>query len=156
MSKRTPAVERFWAKVDKASGCWWWTAYRNQWGYGVFGFHARKHSLAHRVAWEFTNGAIPDGLLVLHRCDNPACVNPDHLFLGTNQDNMDDMYKKGRQRHIRGEDRTDAKLTEKSVRDVRRRQKEGNVTHRQLATEYGVSRSTVSMAVRGDTWGWLQ
>lgn len=89
--------ERFWSKVEKAEGCWLWTAYRDDDGYGSIRV-GRKAELAHRVAWWLTNGPIPPGLHVLHRCDRPECVNPDHLFLGTQLDNVVDMYRKGRAR----------------------------------------------------------
>lgn len=77
--------------------CMIWKGYTNKGGYGVKTFQ-RKHKLLHRVAWEWANGPIPDGANVLHRCDKPACVNPEHLFLGTQADNMRDMYQKGRSR----------------------------------------------------------
>lgn len=89
---------RFWAKVNKTPTCWLWTANRLPKGYGVInvGGRAGSQQLAHRVSWELHFGPIPDGLWVLHRCDNPPCVRPDHLFLGTVQDNVDDMVTKGR------------------------------------------------------------
>jgi hypothetical protein len=91
----TSHLERFMRKVVKGDGCWLWTGAPAQWGYGQFGM-ANKHWLAHRVSWFFHNGPIPDGMFVCHRCDVPLCVNPDHLFLGTHQDNMDDMRAKRR------------------------------------------------------------
>ena len=88
--------ERFWSKVDKSGDCWIWTAYKRPDGYGQFGFEGTQHK-AHRVSWVLANGTIPEGLHVLHRCDVRECVNPEHLFLGTNTDNMRDMIEKGRQ-----------------------------------------------------------
>jgi HNH endonuclease len=87
--------ERFWAKVEKTEGCWLWMGYRNKKGYGMFKMPDRVQ-LAHRAAWMLTNGPIPDGLDVLHKCDNPPCVRPTMLFLGTNADNQQDSVRKGR------------------------------------------------------------
>ncbi len=98
MPPSRPLIERFWEKVAKADGdgCWLWTgAIGKRWGYGTIKSGVRTRS-AHRVAWELTNGPIPAGLCVCHRCDTPACVRPTHLFLGTAADNMRDMYTKGR------------------------------------------------------------
>lgn len=89
--------DRFWEKVQKGAGCWIWTATLVK-GYGSFrrGRPSRTKAYAHRVSWEYANGPIPTGLYVLHSCDNPPCVNPDHLWLGTHTDNMRDMAEKGR------------------------------------------------------------
>ena len=88
-------MERFWAKVDKSGDCWLWTASKTKEGYGYFRFDGAMRK-AHRMSWLLTNGEIPEGMLVCHTCDNPSCVNPKHLWLGTNRDNMDDMNAKGR------------------------------------------------------------
>jgi hypothetical protein len=88
-------VDRFWEKVDKSGDCWLWTGHRGCKGYGAAWAEGR-HQAAHRVSWELAFGAIPDGLHVLHHCDNPPCVNPDHLWLGTNSDNQRDCVAKGR------------------------------------------------------------
>ena len=98
--------ERFWAKVDKSSGCWLWTAYRNTEGYGVFTRFGRSTNSegAHRVSYIISSGAeIPNGMHVLHKCDNPSCVNPDHLYLGGNIENSRDRKERGRVKSILGD-----------------------------------------------------
>lgn len=89
--------ESFWARVHKTEGCWFWESTKNHNGYGIVSRRA-GNTLAHRVAWTLTHGEIQDGLYVCHKCDTPPCVNPDHLFLGTQKDNVQDMIKKGRYR----------------------------------------------------------
>ena len=94
-----PMHERFWSKVRVTARCWWWEGFCEPDGYGLVGlFSSLMITRAHRAAWLLTNGPIPAGLHVLHRCDNPPCVNPDHLFLGTHGDNMRDARLKGRLR----------------------------------------------------------
>jgi hypothetical protein len=88
-------MKTFWNKVNKTSGCWLWTAGKHEKGYGTF-WVSKKCWKAHRYAWHLKHGKIPSGLCVLHKCDNPPCVNPDHLFLGTVLENNIDMFKKGR------------------------------------------------------------
>lgn len=96
---KRPIADRFWEKVQKSDGCWTWTGsrYHNGYGYLHFGTRTERKPLrAHRVSWELHNGDILDGLWVLHRCDNPSCVRPDHLFLGDRKANMEDCSRKGR------------------------------------------------------------
>lgn len=132
--------ERFWAKVRRdPTGCWEWTGYRHyRWGYGHIAVN-RKVQNAHRVAWELTEGEIPAGLLVLHRCDNPPCCRPAHLFLGTHDDNMKDMARKGRQ---------PTKVTALAADAIRASSKTGI----DLAKEYGISRALISMIRAGKRW----
>lgn len=101
--QRIPIEDRLWPRVRKdESGCWLWTGAKKQGGYGKISAGGDNGwVLTHRVAWELTNGLIPAGLMVCHRCDVPACCNPGHLFLGTARDNMQDMIAKGR--HCHGE-----------------------------------------------------
>ena len=97
-----PLAERFWPKVQKGDGCWIWTAGGDRTtGYGRIriGTRGTLQALAHRVAWELTYGPVPEGLIVCHHCDNPRCVRPDHLFVGTYVDNMRDAEAKGRMQH---------------------------------------------------------
>lgn len=138
---KTPE-ERFWEKVDKSSGedaCWLWTGYcDNKKGYGRIRWRGRPH-VASRVAWEIAHGIPDDDLFVLHSCDNPRCVNPAHLFLGTNQDNIDDRERKNRNRPPRGEKHWCSKLTDSQVLEIRSRYAAGETNQRQLGREYGVS-----------------
>lgn len=95
----TDQAEKFWQKVNKTESCWLWKGCVNTTGYGMVNWAGKKNIVAHRLVWKLTNGQIPDGLQVLHRCDITRCVNPQHLFLGTIQDNAADRVAKGRTRH---------------------------------------------------------
>ncbi len=98
--KARPIADRFWEKVKKTRGCWLWTASKQAAGYGSFVVHKGDSPVgAHRLSYELEIGSIPTGMQVLHRCDNPSCVRPSHLFLGTQRDNMRDMRTKGRWRY---------------------------------------------------------
>lgn len=144
--------EAFWSRVDKSGSCWLWTGPRDGKGYGRF--TARYvHWLTHRYAWVITNGAIPEGLNVLHNCpdgDNPACVNPAHLFLGTTIDNNADMRAKNR--HTHGEQSPHARLTESDVRAIRTDYATGAFSFAKLARRYGVSFGVVYRVVNRQAW----
>lgn len=139
---------RFWRHVECSAGCWLWTGQRNVKGYGRIE-NAGRRRRAHRVSWELHNGPIPDGLLVCHRCDNPSCVRPDHLFLGTQVDNMRDCASKGRA--ASGERVANAKLTADQVSELLRRLEDGE-SQRALAKRFEVGRATVQDIVSHRTW----
>jgi hypothetical protein len=141
--------EQFWSFVKKTDRCWEWLGARLKRGYGNYRGGRRK-ALAHRYSWEMHFGPIPDGLWVLHKCDNPGCVRPDHLFLGTHLDNMADMTAKGRSTH--GERGTMVRLTEGQVREIHARYATGKITQKDLAADYGISRAEIGMIVQGKCW----
>ncbi len=145
---------RFWSNVSRGNSdaCWPWQRARNRRGYGRVGAR-RVYRLAHRMAWEITFGAIPLGTFVLHHCDNPPCCNPAHLFLGSHDENMADMVRKGRQ--LKGSLKAQAKLTETSVRDIRDRYMHGE-TLTALSACFGVSISQVHHICTRKQWAHLQ
>lgn len=117
---RTRSVkDRFWEKVDvkNKNECWIWNSTTDKNGYGIFKL-GNKDVKAHRVSWEFHSGSIPLGMQILHKCDNPPCINPNHLFLGTPQDNMDDKKKKGRSVYFKGSQLPQSKLEDSQVIDI--------------------------------------
>jgi len=160
MAKKT-LEERFWEKVNVRGPdeCWEWQASCRAKGYGQF-YLRGKPEKAHRVAWELTHGPIPNNLCVLHQCDNPSCVNPDHLFLGTVLDNNRDMLEKDR--HAKGakiakpgEKNGNSKLTRRQVLEIRRRWREGERergAQRRMAAEYGVTPTLIYMIIREKAW----
>ena len=151
----TNTVGSIWKKIRKSGpdDCWLWTGYRNEQGYGRIDIMGREGVYAHRVAYLAANpGAITldcrDNLYVLHRCDNPPCCNPAHLFLGTHQDNMDDKIRKGRQVYYKSTESPRAKLTEEDVFWIRMAKKHG-ATVKALAYLHDVSRSTIGGCLYG-------
>lgn len=130
--------------------CWEWQGARTDDGYGVFPVQGIV-ILAHRLAFILHYKRDPGKLLVLHECDNPACVNPRHLFVGTSEDNNEDRHKKGRSKGAKGESNIHAKLTEKKVREIKRKLARG-IQKRQLARRYKVSQSTIGKIEHGRIW----
>lgn len=134
-------------EVGDKSHCWIWLGHKNNKGYGYVSVGG-KLDVAHRHAWRAFCGGIPNGMHVLHHCDNPPCCNPDHLFLGTNADNVRDRIAKGRSADVRGAKNGRAKLTEDDVRAIRMDSK----SHGRVAREYGVRPYTVQMIRQRKTW----
>lgn len=141
-------LSRFFSKVMKLEDCWEWGATVNNQGYGVTSWEG-SNQLAHRVSYAHHVADIPQGKCVLHRCDNPRCVRPDHLFLGTMKDNYDDMESKGR--GCRGSDHGMAKVTEDQVCEIRELYAKG-FTQVFLAKKYGLTGPTLSVMIRGKKW----
>jgi hypothetical protein len=145
--------ERFWSKVIKTDSCWIWAAYRNRKGYGTFQTKVRVPRLVHRLSYMIATGADPGEKCVCHSCDNPACVRPDHLFLGTLADNNLDMLKKGRASggSFPGELAPWSKLTAEDVLEIRT----CYTFHgggRIAAEKFGVTPSAISSILRGKVW----
>lgn len=143
------ALRRFMARVRKSAGCWIWRGARDAAGYGVVRVDGKSRR-AHRVSWELHRGPIPDGMLVCHRCDNPPCVNPDHLFVGTHGDNQADKVAKGRQ--ARGSSMPNAVLTEPMVAEIRSLLSDGELTQQEIAHRFGVSFGAVFSIAHGRGW----
>lgn len=139
--------EKFEEKIKKTSKCWEWQACLSVKGYGQFGIYRDgkwKVVAAHRVSYELYVGSIPDGMQVLHHCDNPSCVKPDHLFLGTNDENVADRVAKGRNAVMVGDKNPRAVLNENDVINIRQMLKYNVKSQKKIAEEYNVSCSTIS------------
>jgi hypothetical protein len=150
---RAPVEVRFWRFVDKGSRapCWEWTGARQTTGYGVTsltGGRASGRIGAHRLSYQMHCGEIPEGMVIMHSCDNPWCVNPDHLSVGTHAENTADMHTKGRANRPIGSQSSVAKLTEEAVREIRA----SSLSQRKLAEKYGVGATTIRNALHGRYW----
>ncbi len=154
LTKNATLSERVWDKVQKTDNCWEWTGAKNPKGYGMLTYH-NEQFLVHRVSYELAFGPIPPGIWVLHHCDNPACVRPDHLFLGTVLDNNRDMTQKGRHGYTGslGESHPNHLLTEDVVRQIRAEYKAHTRGLRiELAKKYGVTPATIKDVVSRRSW----
>lgn len=162
-TKQTPEQKfvkrqaRFWSKVrvKAPEECWEWTGSKSEFGYGqtrqIINANGRT-TLAHRVSWELKHGPIPNDQWVLHKCDNPPCVNPDHLFIGSQKDNMQDCKSKGRMICAKGEMAGNVILTSESVKAMRQAFRSGTQTMRQLGIQYGVTADAAYRVIRGINW----
>ena len=156
-------VARFWSKVKVGSPdeCWEWQNANNGRGYGklfVLDENGKQtHQYAHRISWELANGKIKKGLWVLHKCDNPKCVNPKHLFLGTQTENMRDAVSKGRLHGsgVRGEAQGSSRLKEGDVLAIRRLLSDGKVRQTVIAKMFNVTPTAILFIKKGKTWSWL-
>ncbi len=161
VNNRSPLPLRFWDGVSKDGPvcsehgkCWVWTKHKFDSGYGriMVSGHLWR---AHRCSWLLHNGDIPDGMCVLHKCDNPICVNPGHLFLGTSPENTEDMVEKGRQ--AKGEGHWKARLTEEAVLEIRRTYRRGSPVWGAIpmGVRHGISKETILDIVHNRTWKYL-
>jgi len=153
---KTKEVERFWSRVNRlgVDDCWVWVGRINPDGYGMFDYGNRGES-SHRYVWRlFTGEDIPSGMVICHKCDNPPCCNPNHLFLGTVQDNVKDRDSKGRQRSHKGSDNNRAVLNEDKVRKIKQLRKDG-MEYQKIADFMGVSNGCVNHIINGRHWGWV-
>ncbi len=152
-------IARFWSKVNVKGfdECWEWTAHRNNKGYGILGLQ-RDTFLATRVSWTIENGKIPDGMEILHSCDNPGCVNPKHLKSGTHKENIEDMFSKGRNKKgfiHRGEGHKLSKLSEKDIPIIRKLFDEGISTH-VIGKRFGVNSKTIWFIGKRIAWSHVE
>lgn len=163
--------ERFFAKVNKTDGCWLWSAAKDRKGYGMFSVGPshlpdgkRRNSMvsAHRFSYQMQFGEIAShdsfhGLCVLHKCDTPSCVNPDHLFIGTNLENVRDMDSKGRRVVVakKGSDHVNSVLNEQQVREIVQKHRINKVPQNQLSKDYGVCNATINHIFTGRLWAHL-
>lgn len=146
--------EKFWDRVNIKSEdeCWEWKGAKSHNGYGLFSIRHATVIRANRMSWIIKNGFIPNGMFVCHKCDNPPCVNPSHLFLGTHSDNMQDMISKGRRGDLTGENHGRHKLTRNQVEEIRNLYSTGKYSQEKIASMYGVTQGCISAAVRRYRW----
>lgn len=154
MPKREPLDVRFWRYVKKGDGCWEWMASKNKKGYGSFGTGDRRTSLAHRVSWVLNVGIIPEGFYVLHKCNNPGCVRPSHLYLGTQLDNMNDR-KRTTGYNLHGENNPFSRFSVEDIRNIRELSNQGK-SRTEIAEFYECSITAISSIARGKTWAEME
>lgn len=146
--RKTQALKDRFMQFVSVSGCWLWTGYRNKDGYGKFQISRSENDLAHRVSWKLFKRAIPVGKCVLHRCDVPACVNPKHLFIGTQRQNVLDMFEKGRANRAKGERNAKARLTTEQALQIKHDPRRTYL----VARDHKISWSQADRIKRGINW----
>lgn len=146
--------ERLENYVDKTGDCWIWTKNTYKYGYGRLSIGKSKQIRAHRYMYEKTYGVIPNGMNVLHSCDNPRCIKPEHLFLGTQKDNVTDMMKKrrGGYKSFKGEEHSNSKLKDTDIIKIKEMWSSGLFLQREIAKELGISQQVISKIVNGIAW----
>jgi hypothetical protein len=147
-----PVMERFMSKVEKTDSCWLWTGHIDKTKRGLFCLYGKRHQSS-RASYLLHKGDIPAGLYVCHTCDNPRCVNPKHLFLGTHLDNMRDCKEKGRQ--ARGSRHGRARLNESDVLGIFKMVKYRYFEQREVAKHFGVSTALINRILKGEKWSHL-
>ena len=154
MNRLQNIEERLNKYVDKTNTCWNWTRDVYNYGYGKLSIGRGKQTRAHRYVYIKQFGEIPEGMNVLHKCDNPRCVNPSHLFLGTQKDNVIDMMSRGRggYKTFFGENHANSKLTMEKASEIRDMYKTGRYFQREIGERFGISQAVVSKIIMGTSW----
>lgn len=151
--KQKSVMDRFLSHVNKTDYCWEWTAskYDNSRGYGCFNLNSIAHR-SHRIAYTLFVGDIPEGMCVLHKCDNPICVNPDHLWIGTRDENNKDRKKKQRGARNNGETNGFSKIDSNTVKEIRRMREEEGLSYGKLCNVFNLSKSHIARIIHRKAW----
>lgn len=152
MNISSDAEQRLWAKTDKTKECWIWLGHKDRDGYGNIRIGERKAMRTHRLSFFLATKIDPIGMFVCHHCDNPSCINPDHLYLGTALENNRDKINRNRENWAKGERVHNAKLTRDQVLSIFKEYKAGGVRHIDLAKKYGVSQTAIQLILSGKNW----
>jgi len=139
--------------IDKTTNCWNWNRAIDSSGYGAVKYCGKKHNV-HRLVWMLLHDNLEKGICVCHKCDNRKCINPDHLFIGTQSDNMKDCVNKGRyfSNVIRGEKNSWSKLSSKQVIEIRQLKESKKISNKEIAKQYKVGYTAISKIIRGENW----
>ena len=152
LASREVVERRFWQNVNKTDHCWLWIGSTKRGGYGQIAVSNRNVS-AHRFSYELAHGSLPENIFVCHRCDNPRCVRPDHLFIGTRTENMQDAKRKGRLAN--GFRLPNTKLSELDVLTIRRIYRERRPRYKDIAMVFGVTTTAIGQLVRRESFAWV-